>query len=91
MHYLYLKTLFAQNPTSPYLHFPPTRSEQVDRFYVWLEEDVTYLFISYSLVCGKVLLKIYGMGHKIAELKEKIKLRKCPAYLQKGEILIFNH
>jgi hypothetical protein len=55
----------------------------VDRFHVWLEEDVTYLFISYSLVCGKVLLKIYGMGHKIAALKEKIKLRKCPAYLQK--------
>jgi hypothetical protein len=45
VHYLYLKTLFAQNPTSSYLHFPPTRSEQVDRFYVWLEEDVTYLML----------------------------------------------
>jgi hypothetical protein len=38
-----------------------------------------------------VLLKIYGMGHKIAELKEKIKLRKCVAYLQKGETLIYNY
>jgi hypothetical protein len=31
-------------------------------------------FISYSLVCGKVLLKIYEMGHKIAELKRENKI-----------------
>jgi len=50
-----------------------------DRFYDWLEEEVTYLFIPYPLVCGKMERGQNNCG------KEKIKLRKCSAYLQKGE------
>ena len=84
------KNIICSESYFPYLHVSPTRSEQGDRFYVWLEEEVTYLCIPYPLVCGKVLLKLYGKGTKQLRKRENIIAEIFSLFPERGNT-IFNH
>ena len=53
-----------------------------NRFYAWLAEDITYLSITYTLFCEKVLFKkLRERDQTIEEYRKR--LRKRPTYLWK--------